>query len=122
MQDALQRRTVLAHAKLQPVEIKPGVLLEPGDEDPFAMLWNIPRRINDPRADVVAELVLESSNNRAERVAPIVAGQVLNIFKQKSCRAMVLENSQHLEKQGALRLVHEPVFAPQRIQLRTHRQ
>ena len=65
----------------------------------------------------VAQLFGQLPTDHLECFAFIMAFEVLDVFQQKRCRAVVQQNTQHIEEQRPLRFVQKAMSAAKRILL-----
>ncbi|MNZ88641.1 hypothetical protein D3C78_1075370 [compost metagenome] len=115
VQDVAQYRRFFGENQL--VEVERHVLAEAHDEDAFAVLGHPVLRVDNPVVDVITQLVPQGFHDGLEGAALVVPLQVLHVLQQESSRAVVRDDTGHVEEQGALRLVLEAVGAAQRVLL-----
>ena len=96
---------------------KPGVLTEANHHDPFAVLGHEIGGINDPGVQRIAQLFGQLAPDHVKRAALVMAFEVLDVLQQERRRAVVHQNTQHVEEQRALGFILKSVQPPEGILL-----
>lgn len=81
------------------------------------MLWHEVGRVDDLGMQRVPQLLGQSAPDHLKRPTLVMALQVLDVLQHESCRAVVHQDAQHVEKQRTLGFIEEAVRASKRVLL-----
>lgn len=101
--------------QLQIVPCKGGFLAKANDDDPFAVLRGEVLAVDDSVVYVIAQLVAQGLQDDAERVAPVVRKQVLDVLQKECLGPLGGDDPRHVKEQCSLCRAFKAVGSAKRV-------